>query len=154
MVKKKLIRLFLSGDHAGFELKQKLKSYLARKGFIISDFGPLKLNKQDDYTDFVIPMAQELSKTRNTLGICIAGSGQGEAIAANKVKGIRAALYYGKDLNIIKLARQHNNANVLSIGARFVKEAEAKKAIDLFLKTKFQAGRHKRRLNKISKLEK
>ena len=144
--------VYLSGDHAGFKLKEKLKKFLEKKGFTVKDFGPKKYNKNDDYPDFVIPMARAVKKDRNSRGIIIAGSGMGEAIAVNKIKGIRAALYHGKNLKIVKTTREHNDSNILSLGSRFVKENEAKKAIDIFLKTKFTGGRHRRRLRKISRL--
>jgi len=104
----------------------------------------------DDYPDFVIPLAKALSKDKTFKGVIFGKSGQGEAITANKVKGIRAVVYYGGNLNIIKLSRQHNDSNVLSLGAGFLSYQEAVKAVDLWLKTPFSnALRHKRRLGKI-----
>jgi len=145
-------KIYLSGDHAGFKLKEKLKKFLEKKGFTIKDFGPHKYNKNDDYPDFVIPMVRAVVKNK-LRGIIIAGSGQGEAIAVNKIKGIRAALYHGGNPKIVKVTREHNDANVLSFGSRFVTEIEAKKAIDIWLKIPFSnATRHKRRLKKIDKL--
>lgn len=138
-------KLYLSGDHAGFKLKEKLKKFLEKKGFKIKDFGPLKYNKNDDYPDFVIPMARAVVKDK-VRGLIIAGSGQGESIATNKIKGIRAALYHGGSTKIVQTGRSHDNANVLSFGSRFVTESEAKKAINVFLKTKFEGGRHRRRV--------
>lgn len=143
--------IFLSGDHAGFKLKGKLKPWLEKKGFEVKDFGPHKYNKNDDYPDFVIPMARAVVKDKNSVGIIVAGSGQGEIIAANKIKGIRAALFYGGNPKIVKVTREHNDANVLSFGSRFVTENEAKKAIDIFLKTPFEKGRHRRRLKKFER---
>ena len=145
-------KLYISGDHAGFKLKEKLKPWLEKKGFKIKDFGPLKYNKNDDYPDFVIPMARAVKNDKNSLGIIIAGSGQGENIATNKIKGIRTALYHGGSTKIIQTGRGHDNANVLSFGSRFVTENEARKAINVFLKTKFEGGRHKRRLKKVGNL--
>lgn len=144
-------KIFLSGDHAGFEVKAKLKSWLARKGYEVRDFGPLVYKKGDDYPDYVMPMAKSMvkDKSKDSRGIIIAGSGMGEAIAVNKLKGIRAAVYHGKALKFISTTREHNDANVLCMGARFVKFEEMKKAIDIFLKTKFAGGRHKRRLGKF-----
>ena len=144
--------IHLSGDHAGFKLKEKLKKFLEKKGFTVKDFGPREYNENDDYPDFVIPMARAMIKKKNTVGIIIAGSGEGEAIAVNKIKGIRAALYHGGNPKIVKTTREHNDSNILSLGSRFVKENEAKKAIDIFLKTKFTGGRHRRRLGKYRKL--
>jgi len=143
-------KLYISGDHAGYKLKEKLKPWLEKKGFEVVDFGPLKYNKKDDYPDFVIPMAKAIVKDK-TRGIVIAGSGEGEAIAVNKLKGIRAGIYHGKNLSIVKVNREHNDANVLCMGARFVSFEEMKKAIDIFLKTKFDGGRHAKRLKKVEK---
>lgn len=145
-------KIYLSGDHAGFKLKEKIKQYLQEKGYTIKDFGPFKYNPKDDYPDFVIPMSKKVSKDK-VKGIIIAGSGQGEAIASNKIKNIKAGLYHGGSQRIVKTGREHDDINILCFGSRFVNEQEAKKAINIFLKTKFQGGRHKRRLNKIKKIE-
>jgi ribose 5-phosphate isomerase B len=146
-------KIYLSGDHAGFKLKSKIKSWLAKK-YEIQDFGPLVYNKLDDYPDFVIPMARAVAKNPHSPGFIIAGSGQGEAIATNKIKGIKAGLYHGGSPKIVRTGREHDNLNILCMGSRFVTETEAKRAINLFLKTKFQKGRHARRLKKIEKIEK
>ena len=143
--------IFLGSDHTGFKLKEKIKKFLDKKKISYEDLGPKKYNKNDDYPDFVIPVAKKVAKNKNSKGIVLGYSGQGEAIAANKVKGIRAVVYYGKNPRIITLSRQHNDANILSLGAGFLKEKEAASAIDKFLKTKFKGGRHKRRLRKIEK---
>ncbi len=143
--------LYISGDHAGFKLKEKLKPWLEGKGFTLKDFGPLKYDKEDDYPDFVIPMARKVVKD-NVRGLIVAGSGQGENIAVNKIKGIKCALYHGGSTKIVKTGREHDDANVLSFGSRFVSESEAKKAITLFLNTKFEKGRHARRMKKVSKI--
>jgi ribose 5-phosphate isomerase B len=95
-----------------------------------------------------MPMAKAMKKDKDSKGIIIAGSGEGEAIAVNKLKGIRAAVYHGKNLKIVKTTREHNDSNVLCMGARFVPFEEMKKAIDVFLKMKFKGGRHERRLMK------
>ena len=147
--------IYIASDHAGFYLKKELIKYLGIKGFEVEDMGAFEMNEADDYPDFIIPCAQKVSSDTGSgsLGIVIGGSGQGEAIAANKVKGIRAAVYYGGNNQIPKLAREHNNANVLSLGARFVSSDDAKKAVTLFLETEFEGGRHQKRLDKISKLE-
>lgn len=144
-------QIYISGDHAGFKLKEKLKLWLEKKGFKIKDFGPEKYNKDDDYPDFVIPMARAVVKDK-VRGLIIAGSGQGENIAVNKIKGIKCALYHGGSQRIVKTGRAHDDANVLSFGSRFVTESEAKRAIDIFLNTKFDGGRHRRRLVKIGRL--
>ena len=143
--------IYISGDHAGFKLKTKLKPWLEKKGFEIKDFGPLKYNKEDDYPDFVIPMARVVVKNK-VRGLIVAGSGQGENIAVNKIKGIKCALYHGGSAKIVKTSRSHDDANVLSFGSRFVSESEAKKAISLFLNTSFEGGRHNRRVGKVGRL--
>lgn len=145
-------KIYLSGDHAGFKLKEKIKKWLEKK-YPIEDLGPFEYNKNDDYPDFVIPMAMSVSSSKHSPGIIIAGSGQGEAIATNKVKGIRAGLYHGGSTRIVKTGRQHDNINILCMGSRFVSEKDAKKAINIFLKTPFDGGRHSRRLKKIEKIE-
>ena len=143
------MKIYIAGDHAGFKLKEKLKPWLEKQGHRVIDMGPFKLNPKDDYPDFVIPLAKKVSRDKKSRGIIMAGSGQGEVIAANRVKGARAALFYGGDLNILKLSREHNNSNILSFGARFLKENEIKKAITVWLTAPFSnAARHKRRLAK------
>ena len=149
----KIKKIYLSGDHAGFELKENVKKWLLEK-YEVEDVGPLVYDKNDDYPDFVIPMARKVAKNKNSRGLIIAGSGQGEAIATNKIKGIKAGLYHGGSQKIIKTGREHDNTNILCLGSRFVSESEAKRAVNLFLKTKFQKGRHSRRLKKIEKIEK
>ena len=152
---KEVRKVFLAGDHAGFTLKEIIKEHLERKNILHEDIGPKEYNSKDDYPDFVIPMCEKVAKTKNSRGIIIAGSGQGEVIAANKVKGIRAAVIYSYDKKIIKLSRQHNDSNVLSLGARFMKEKEAIKTVELWLKTPFsEANRHRRRIGKIERYEK
>lgn len=144
--------IFLASDHAGFKLKNSIKNYLILNGYAIYDFGPQSLNKSDDYPDFIKPCAKKVAKTKDSLGIIIGGSGQGEAITANKIKGIRAIVLYTLNKKIIKLSKQHNDANILSIGARFLSENQALQAVDLWLKTSFSnASRHKRRIRKIEK---
>ncbi len=148
------ITIFLASDHAGFKLKEKIKMHLAKKNVPFQDLGPHSLNKEDDYPEFIIPVAEKVAKTRNSLGIVLGGSGQGEAIAANKVKGIRAAVIYNYNPSIIKLSKEHNNANILSLGARFLSEKQVFQTIDLWLKTKFsEEKRHIRRLKKITSYE-
>lgn len=143
--------LYLGGDHAGFKLKEKLKPWLDKKGFKLKDFGPSEYNKLDDYPDFVIPLARAVARNK-VRGLIIAGSGQGENIAANKIKGIKCALYHGGSTKIVHTGRSHDDANILAFGSRFVSESEAKRAIDIFLKTKFDGGRHARRVKKVSKI--
>ena len=144
------MKIFLGSDHAGFKLKQDIKTFLSKKGFEVIDKGAFEFNSDDDYPDFVKLVAEEVSKDlENSRGIILGGSGQGEAIAANRVKNIRAAVYYGGPKEIITLSREHNNSNILSLGARFVSKRKTLKMIEVWLKTPFEAGRHERRLNKI-----
>lgn len=146
--------IFLASDHAGFELKNAIIEFLKKEGLEYKDVGPHTYNESDDYPDFIIPASIEVAKNPDTdKGIVIGGSGQGEAIAANKVKGVRAALYYGGSKDIITLSRIHNNANVLSLGARFLTVEEAIEVTKLWLKTEFPGEeRHKRRIQKIDSL--
>lgn len=145
--------IYIASDHAGFELKQKLIEHLRSTDQEVEDCGAFVLDKQDDYPDFVYPCAKKVAQDPGSIGIVIGGSGQGEAIMANKVKGVRAAHYYGGHEEIISLSRQHNNANVLSLGARFMTTEQAQRSVDLFIETGFESGRHQRRIDKISKLE-
>ncbi len=148
------MKIYIGSDHAGYELKEKLKIYLKDLGYEIDDKGAFSLDNNDDYPDFIIPVAKEVSMNEDSLGIILGGSGQGEQISANKIDGIRAIEYYGGNLEIIKLGREHNNANVLSLGARFINEDEAKEAIKIFLETPFsKEERHERRLEEIKKEE-
>ncbi len=150
------MKILIASDHAGYHLKEELKYYLAEKGYEIKDFGNDKSDEKDDYPDFIKPLAEELSKNpENTWGIILGGSGQGEAMCANRFKNVRAVVYYGGSEEIIKLSRQHNDANVLSLGARFIETEEAKKVVMLWLETMFDSKdeneRHQRRINKIDK---
>lgn len=158
------MRILIASDHAGFELKNALFHFLKEKKFEVLDCGPDKLDPEDDYPDFVAPVAEEISadETGKTFGIVIGGSGQGEAMVANRFPRVRAAVFYGdkrlnleseKRFSLLSLSRQHNNANVLAIGARFVSEEEVKKAVLLWLETPFSdETRHFRRTEKIDKL--
>ncbi len=158
--------IYIGSDHSGYELKEKLKIYLESLGYIVNDMGAFSYMKDDDYPDFIKQVAQSVRNDKNSFGIIMGGSGQGEAICANKIKGIRAALFYGFkiptkkiDINgdestnpfeIVKLTRKHNDANILSLGVRFINEEEAKKAIKLFIETPFSnEERHIRRINKL-----
>ncbi|MBI4029856.1 ribose 5-phosphate isomerase B [Candidatus Berkelbacteria bacterium] len=145
------MKIYLGADHRGFELKEVLKKWLSKKGFLIFDFGT---NSRDsvDYPDFAWPVAQKISKNKNSRGIVICGSGQGTAIVANKAKNVRAALVW--TIKGAKETREHNDTNVLSLPADFVKASLAKKIVEMWLDTSFSnQARHKRRLNKIKKLE-
>ena len=150
--------IYLGADHAGFELKEEIKKYLTEQGKGVEDLGAFELNQEDDYPDFVIPVAKKVALRQaqgesDAVGIVLGGSGQGEAIAANRTKGVRAALYYGGDMEIVRLSRAHNNANVLSLGARFLTKEQALDAVKLWLETPFEAGHHTRRIQKLEEIE-
>lgn len=150
-----LIMIYLASDHAGFQLKKEIIGFLESESKEYIDVGPHSYDPKDDYPDYVIAAAEKVAKNPEMhKGIIIGGSGQGELIAANKVKGIRAVLYYGGPKDIIILSRTHNNANVLSIGARFINTDEAKKVVSLWLQTVFPGEeRHVRRIRKIKDYE-
>ena len=140
--------IVLATDHAGFELKEHVKRFLIEKGYDIKDFGALEYDGLDDYPDFILPAAKYISE-HELVGIIFGGSGQGEAMAANRIKGIRAAVFYNGPNEIVELSRLHNNANILSIGARFIGNLEVEKVIELWLSTDFEYGRHEKRINKL-----
>ena len=140
--------IVLATDHAGFELKEHVKRFLTEKGYDIKDFGALEYDGLDDYPDFILPAAKYISEHK-LIGIIFGGSGQGEAMAANRINGIRAAVFYNGPDEIVKLSRLHNNANILSIGARFVNNQEVEKVIELWLSTDFEEGRHEKRIKKL-----
>ena len=145
-----MARIFLASDHAGFALKSVLAAHVSTLGHLVEDLGPAVFDPQDDYPDYAVPCAKRVAAEQGSFGIIIGGSGQGEAMCANRVKGIRAAVFYGGSMEIVKLMREHNDANILSLGARFVKEDEAKNAVELFLSTPFSGdARHIRRLAKF-----
>ena len=148
------MKIYLGSDHAGFALKEKVKQFLEKGGYEVADLGAFSLNEQDDYPDFIVPVAKavahDLIEGKESRGIVFGGSGQGEAMAANRTDGVRAAVYYGGPKEIVKLSRQHNNANILSLGARFVSDAEALEAVKLWLETPFSGDdRHIRRIMKF-----
>ena len=140
--------IVLATDHAGFKLKEHVKRFLTEKGYDIKDFGALEYDGLDDYPDFILPAAKYISEHK-LIGIIFGGSGQGEAMAANRIKGVRAAVFYNGPNEIVELSRLHNNANILSIGARFVNNQEVEKVIELWLSTDFEEGRHEKRINKL-----
>ncbi|TSC86303.1 MAG: ribose 5-phosphate isomerase B [Microgenomates group bacterium Gr01-1014_7] len=145
--------IYLGADHGGFELKEELKKYLAASGIEAEDMGATSLNPNDDYTDFIIPLVKKVASIPGSLGIIIGRSGNGEAIVANKIKEIRAALCLNEKM--AEKARDHNNANILSLGADYISVEVAKKIVQTFLDTPFSnEERHIRRLKKIEELEK
>lgn len=148
------MKIYISADHAGFYLKKQLIQYLGIKGYDVEDCGAFEMDEKDDYPDFIIPCAKKVVNDTGSLGIVIGGSGNGEAIAANKVKGIRAAVYNSGKSEIARLAREHNNANVLSLGARFISPDEAKRAVTTWFEAEFEGGRHEARLKKIEEIDK
>lgn len=146
------MKIHLAADHAGFALKERLKQWLLVNQYQVEDHGALSYSDSDDYPDYMKPAAEALAKNPETeRAIILGASGQGEAMVANRMKGVRCAVYYGgNNMEIAKLSREHNNANALSIGARFVREEEALVVIKLWLETKFsEEERHKRRIAKF-----
>ena len=148
------MKIYLATDHAGFELKENIKKFLAIAKYEIIDLGAFAYNENDDYPDFIEPLAKEiehdLKAGEESKGIIFGGSGEGEAMVANRTDGVRATVYYGGSKDIIKLSREHNNANVLSLGARFVSAQEAQEAVTLWLTTPFTGeDRHIRRIMKF-----
>lgn len=149
------MKVYLATDHAGFELKNKVKEFLEGNGYEVQDCGAFTYDPDDDYPDFISKAAEAVSKNPdNDKAIIFGGSGQGEAIVANKFPKVRAAVYYGKAEHMPSLTRQHNDSNILSLGARFLTYGEAITAVKLFLETPFsKEERHIRRIEKIKKIE-
>jgi ribose 5-phosphate isomerase B len=158
--------VYFAADHAGFALKHALLEHVRALGYPVEDVGALALDKDDDYPDFITPCAEKVAHDPHGFGVIIGGSGQGEAMCANRIKGARAAVFYGPmrvtealdidggrsedGFDLVRLARRHNNANILSIGARFMTGKEAAEAVRLFLETPFSdSPRHSRRLAKF-----
>ena len=142
------MNLAIGSDHAGFKLKEKLKEFLKQEGHELKDFGTFS-EESVDYSDFAHPVASAVEKKEFDRGVLICGSGNGINMAANKHKGIRSALCWNKET--AALARQHNDANIIALPARFINEQEAKQMVELFLNTDFEGGRHQKRVDKISK---
>ncbi|MCW2538908.1 MAG: rpiB [Frankiales bacterium] len=146
------MRVYLGSDHAGFELKNVLIAHLRSAGHDTVDCGPYEYDPQDDYPITCIATAERVVSDPGSLGVVIGGSGNGEQIAANKVRGVRAALGY--DRQTAQLGRQHNDANVLGLGARMVSQAEALAVVDMFVDTPFsQDPRHIRRIGMLTRYE-
>ena len=139
-------KICIASDHAGFRLKEETKDFLVSKNISIIDLGPINDNSVD-YPDFAKKVSNRVRSKKSDIGILICGSGTGMAISANKSKGIRAALCY--NLKSARLSRQHNNANIMCLGSRFTSKGSALRLISTFLKTKFEGGRHLRRIKKI-----
>ena len=146
------MKVHIGSDHAGLEFKNKIVKHLQSKGREVVDHGPHSFDPLDDYPVFCIPTAEAVAKEPGSFGIVLGGSGNGEQIAANKVKGVRAALVWSKE--IAKLAREHNDANVISLGGRMHDEAFCLELVDIFLATPFSGDeRHVRRIGLISRYE-
>ncbi len=145
------MKIYIATDHAGFELKNKLVPFIEGLGHDVVDFGASVYDEDDDYPDFISKVSAEVSKDEDSnRGIVLGGSGQGEAIVANRTRGVRAVVYYGGNTEIVRLGRNHNNANILSLGARFISDEEAQSAVRIFLETAFSGDeRHVRRIKKI-----
>lgn len=137
----------LGSDHAGFEYKEQLISFLEGKGLAFRDFGTHSKDSVD-YPDFAHPVASAVESGELSFGILLCGSANGVAITANKHQGVRAAVCWGEE--IAQLAREHNNANIICIPARFVREGDAEKMVALFMTTDFEGGRHQRRVDKMA----
>ena len=146
------MKIHLATDHAGLDLKNTIKYYLTEKGYDVKDHGSYEYDAEDDYPDFIFPCARSVAEDRESRGIILGGSGQGEAMAANRIKGCRAAVFYSGPKEIVTLSREHNNANILSLGARFMEEKDIYDIIHLWLQEPFGGGRHQRRIEKLDKL--
>jgi len=143
------MKIHLATDHAGLDLKNSIKEYLLDKGHDITDHGANEYDALDDYPDFIFPCARAVAEDTESRGIILGGSGQGEAMAANRIKGCRAAVFYNGPEKIVKLSREHNNANILSLGARFMSQEEIYDVIGMWLEEPFEGGRHQRRIEKL-----
>ena len=149
------MKIIVASDHAGFELKNKVKEFVISEGFDVEDMGASTFVQDDNYPEIMVPVAMRvLNDPENTKAIIFGKSGQGEAMVSNRFPGIRAVVYYGKNLEIIRLSRQHNDANILSIGAAFVEEEEAKEAVRLWISTPFSKDeRHVRRIEQMDNIQ-
>jgi ribose 5-phosphate isomerase B len=160
------MKVYLASDHAGYELKNMLVSFVHELGHEVEDLGAHELNTADDYPLLITPCAEKLASEPGTMGIILGSSGQGEAMVANRIHGIRAAVFYGPvhtrgpvdvegsepedEYEIVRVARAHNDANVLSLGARFIGDDDAKGAVQVFLSTAFSGSeRHARRIGEF-----
>ncbi len=144
------MKIALGTDHAGYELKERIKQYLTEKGHEVKDFGTYS-NEACDYPDFIYPAALAVGRGECDRAVVMGGSGNGETIVANKVRGVRCAVCWNEEL--ARLSRAHNDANAISIGARMIPVELALKMVDIWLTTPFDGGRHARRIQKISALD-
>jgi len=143
------MKIHIATDHAGLDLKNIIRDYLISKGHEVTDHGAHEYDALDDYPDYIFPCAKAVASDLESRGIILGGSGQGEAMAANRVKGVRAAVFCNGPVEIVKLSREHNNANILSLGARFMTEDEIYGVIEIWLDEPFEGGRHQRRIDKL-----
>ena len=139
-------KVCIASDHAGYKLKEDIKNFLILKNISIIDLGPIN-DSSVDYPDFAKRVSNRVKTKKSDIGILVCGSGTGMAISANKVKKIRAAVCY--NLTSTRLSRQHNNANILCLGSRLTKKTSIRQIVSIFLRTKFEGGRHNRRIKKI-----
>jgi len=144
-------KIIVASDHAGYGLKQKIRNWLERNNYAVEDLGCFS-EERCDYPDYAEKAAKAVARSRNTIAILFCGTGIGMCITANKIRGVHAALIHNEFTG--RSAREHNNANVICLGARVIGFATAKKAVQAFLNAKFQGGRHARRIAKIRKIEK
>lgn len=142
------MNILVSNDHAGVELKNAVNNFLKEKGYVVENLGE-NSGKSVDYPDIIHPLAKEISNNKEKKGIIMCGTGNGVSMVANKYKGVRAGLCWSKE--IAELIRKHNDANILSLPARFISIKEALEIVEIFLETSFEGGRHERRVNKINK---
>lgn len=146
------MKIYLAADHAGFPLKESVKKHLEEKGIEFEDLGNVVQDRDDDYPDFISEAAHKVASDKESLGLVFGKSGNGEAIVANKISGIRCAVGFNEES--VRLARVHNDANILSLGSSFVDPDTALRLVDLFLDTPFsKEERHQRRIDKIKTLE-
>ena len=143
------MKIHIATDHAGLDLKNIIRDYLILKGYEVTDHGAHEYDALDDYPDYIFPCAKAVASDLESRGIILGGSGQGEAMAANRVKGVRAAVFYNGPVEIVKLSREHNNANILSLGARFMTKDEIYGVIEMWLDEPFGGGRHQGRIDKL-----
>ena len=139
-------KICIASDHAGFKLKENIKDFLINRNVSLIDLGPLNENSVD-YPDFAKKVSNRVRSKKSEIGILVCGSGTGMAMSANKMRGIRAAVCYNSKST--RLSREHNDANIISIGSRLTKKENALKLVSIFLKTKFEGGRHLKRIKKI-----
>ena len=149
------MKILLAADHAGFGLKNFIKDFLVTEGFQVEDMGASAFDPADNYPEIMLPVAMRIvSNPDTTRAIVFGKSGQGEAIICNRLPGVRAAVYYGGNFDIIRLSREHNNANVLSLGAGFLTEKEAQEAVRLWIATTFNnEERHVKRIDMLDNIQ-